>query len=301
MRKILNVLLIVALITSMIVPSMIEASETNTTTEEITVKKKLKVINFDTPNGISMLQGENMIGDLPGIPIIDENGEQAKGTFTYPNYDNMRLGTWDLEWVFTPDDPAYETVTGTIKLNVRARDPEPIEEVTTPSLTATTVLLDTMTTYDINLDNKVTGSSYLWTSSDTAIIEVNSKSGLLKAKSTGKANVTCKITLPDATTQTLVSEVIVGIDDNAPLLTETTLDLDTGNVFDINLENKVTKSKYRWVSSNRAVATVNSSNGKVTAIGSGSAYVTCTITTPTNQVIVLRCDINVTTPEVVTE
>jgi uncharacterized protein YjdB len=158
-----------------------------------------------------------------------------------------------------------------------------------------------MTTYDINLDNKVTGSSYLWTSSDTAIVEVNSKSGLLKAKSTGKANVTCKITLPDATTQTLVSEVIVGIDDNAPLLTEITLDLETGDVFDINLENKVAKSKYRWASSNRTVAKVNSSNGKVTAVSTGSAYVTCTITTPTNQVIVLRCDINVTVPAMVTE
>jgi hypothetical protein len=299
MKKMLNVLLAIILISSLLAPQIIEASETETV--EIVAKKKLKTLHVDSPRGVSMLQGEDMIGELPSIPIIDEQGKRPTGTFTYPNYDNTRIGTWDLEWVFIPDDPSYETLSGTIKLNVRARDPEPIEEATTPSLTASTVLLDTMTTYDINLDNKVTSSSYLWTSSDTAIVEVNSKSGLLKAKSTGKANVTCKITLPDATTQILVSEVIVGIDDNAPLLTETTLDLEIGDVFDINLENKVAKSKYRWASSNRTIAKVNSANGKVTAVSSGSAYVTCTITTPTNQVIVLRCNINVTSQTVITE
>lgn len=86
----------------------------------------------------------------------------------------------------------------------------------------------------------------------------------------------------------------VGYDENAPLLTETILDLEVGNKFDINLENKIAKSKYRWVSSNRNIVTVNSANGKVTAKAPGEAYVTCTITTPDNQVIVLRCDINVT-------
>lgn len=62
------------------------------------------------------------------------------------------------------------------------------------------------------------------------------------------------------------------------------------------LENKIAKSKYRWVSSDRSIIKVNSANGKVTAVGAGEVYVTCTITTPDNQVIVLRCDINVTEP-----
>jgi uncharacterized protein YjdB len=193
----------------------------------------------------------------------------------------------------------YEIKTGILKVNLTANlvIEQPVSDgPTAPSLTATTVSLNTMTAYDINLDNKVSGSLYNWTSSDTNIVEVNPKSGLLRAKKEGRATVACEITLPDATTQVLSSQVIVGYDENAPVLTETQLDFEIGDVFDINLENKVAKSKYRWVSSNRNVITVNSSNGKVTAKSTGTAYVTCTITTPDKQVIVLRCDINVTEP-----
>ena len=254
----------------------------------------------DDKSEVSMLQGGDMIGELPPI-IIYINGERAKGAFTYSNYDNARLGIWDLEWIFIPTDANYEPVSGTIKLNVRPRDEEPIEAPTIPSLTASAVQLDTRTAYDINLADKITGSEYTWTSSDTEVVEVNSTNGKLKAIKEGKANVICEITLPNASTQTLVSEVTVGYDANAPLLTETDLDLEIGDVFDINLENKVAKSKYRWVSSDKTIAKVNSSNGKVTAMGAGTAYVICTITTPGNQVIVLRCDISVTEPVPVTE
>jgi len=170
------------------------------------------------------------------------------------------------------------------------------DSATMPTLTVTKVILNNLTVYDINLDNKVSGSTYLWSSSDTDIVEVNPKNGLIKAKKEGRAIITCEITLPDGTVQTLQSIVNVGYDENAPVLTETQLDLEIGDKFDINLENKIAKSKYRWVSSDRSVVIVNSSNGKVTAVGPGQAYVTCTITTPDRQVIVLRCDISVTEP-----
>ena len=170
------------------------------------------------------------------------------------------------------------------------------EAISAPSLTAATVTLNTLTTYDINLDNKVSGSKYKWTSSDEAVAKVNPKNGLVTAVSEGTAIITCEMVLPDGTTQTLSSVVMVGYDENAPVLTETQLDLEVGDKFDINLENKIAKSKYRWVSSDRTVVKVNSSNGKITAVGPGEAYVTCTITTPDRQVIVLRCDISVTEP-----
>lgn len=293
MKKILNSLLVL-IISTLIITNSVSAEEL----------KKLHAWYFDPPQGIGMLEGENFLGDLPGITIVDDKGVQVQGVFTYPNYDNKRLGIWDLEWVFTPTDPSYETLTGTIKLNVRAREAEASEVIelpTTPSLTATTVSLNTLTAYDVNLDNKVSGSTYAWTSSDPDTVEVNAKSGYLKAKKEGKATITCEITLPDQSKQFLSSIVTVGYDENAPLLTETNLDLETGDVFDINLENKVAKSKYRWVSSDKSVVKVNSANGKVTAIGEGAAFVTCTITTPEKQIIVLRCDINVTAPAVVTE
>jgi hypothetical protein len=168
------------------------------------------------------------------------------------------------------------------------------DEPTVPSLTATMVTLESRTAYDINLNDKISGSKYRWTSSNPDIVEVNAKNGKIKAIKPGKSTITCEITLPDGKVQKLTSIVSVGYDENAPVLTETVLDLEVGDKFDINLENKIAKSKYRWVSSNRKVVKVNSANGKVTAVGAGEAYVTCTITTPENQVIVLRCDINVT-------
>jgi hypothetical protein len=246
---------------------------------------------------------------IPKIFFTAVNGDVVSGKLSYPNYDELTVGDFDLQWVFTPDDPKYETRTGVFHFYIWPPDteeqkgklPDPVvEEPTNPSLTATTVQLTSLTAYDINLNDKVAGSSYNWTSSDETIATVD-KSGMVRAKKEGKTNISCQITLPDATTHVLTSEVVVGVDDNAPLLTETAIDLETGDIFDINLENKIAKSKYRWAISDRSVATINCANGKVTAKAPGTAFVTCTITTPERQVIVLRCDVNVTEKGTVTE
>ena len=276
-----------------------------TSIREITAKDGTKhslvIFSHDTDPAVTVAQYGDIISSAPSVNIIID-GLSVHGTYAYPNYDNTRLGVWDLEWIFTPDDNNFGPITGIIRIDViQVDDEEVIEQPTTPSLTATTIQLDTRTAYDINLNDRVSGSSYTWASSDVEVVEVNSTNGKLKAIKEGKANITCEITLPDTSTQTLVSEVTVGYDANAPLLTETDLDLEIGDVFDVNLENKVAKSKYRWVSSDKGIAKVNSSNGKVTAVSAGDAYVTCTITTPENQVIVLRCDISVTVPTTVTE
>jgi hypothetical protein len=47
--------------------------------------------------------------------------------------------------------------------------------------------------------------------------------------------------------------------------------------------------------------TVTSKTGKITTVGTGNAYITATITTPENQVIILRCEVNVSNPVVITE
>lgn len=245
-----------------------------------------------------MVEGGDIIGELPQIRITINEAE-VEGTFTYPNYNNTRLGLWDLEWVFTPADDRYEPVTGTIKVNVRPRDVEDIEEIdepTTPSLTATRVMLNAYMSYDINLNNKITGSKYKWVSSNPEIAKVNEKNGLVTAISEGEAVITCEITLPDGTMQTLKSIVTVGYDENAPVLSETELELEIGDKFTITVENLTKGSKVSWKSSDKSVVKISSTKGKITAVGPGQAYITCTITTPDRQVIVLRCDISVTEP-----
>mgnify|MGYP001003474720 CR=1 FL=1 len=248
---------------------------------------------------------------LPKLTFIGSDHEMVDGIMTYPNITDKAIGNFDLRWIFTPSNDKYSIATGFFHLYIYPEDsdiskgkipePETVDVPTTPSLTATTVQLGAKTSYDINLNDKVSGCSYLWSSSDTDVVTVNSKNGLLKAVSEGTATITCKITYPDETKQTLKSLVTVGYDDNAPVLTETELDLNPDDVFDINLENKVAKSKYRWVSSDKTVVVVNSSNGIVTAKSIGTAFVTCTITTPENQVIVLQCSISVTEKQKATD
>lgn len=247
---------------------------------------------------------------LPKLEFIGADDKTVSGKVTYTNIDKIVPGYFDLQWVFTPDDSKYETISGVLNFYVwpedseaskgKMPDPEPeeIDEPTIPSLTATQVILDTKTGYDINLNDKIAGSTYLWTSSNPEIVEVNPANGKIRAISEGTAVITCEITLPSGEVIIIQSVVTVGYDENAPILTETILDLEVGDKFDINLENKIAKSKYRWVSSDRGIIRVNSSNGKVTAVGPGDAHVTCTITTPENQVIVLRCDVSVTASEV---
>jgi len=218
------------------------------------------------------------------------NGEIVEGEVTYSGFDNTIVGLQEVDWLFTPNDTKYEPKIGYIEVKLNDIPDEP----TVPSLTATTVTLNKLTAYDINLNDKAPGCKYKWASNNPEVAKVNTKNGLVTAVSEGTATITCEITFPDETKQTLVSEIVVGYDDNAPVLTDTVLDLNPGDEYDINVENKVAKSKYRWASSDRSIATVNSANGIVKAKAAGEAYVTCTITTPENQVIVLKCDINVT-------
>jgi hypothetical protein len=276
-------------------------------TQTISVKAKSKDIIFDVEmeglkrpidkntKTVDMVKGGD-IKDLPWPIYRDSNENRILGEYKPVNYDLNRLGTYDLEYVFIPEDPYFDTIAGSIKINVW--EPEPgVDEPTAPSLTATTVSLVSRTAYDINLNDKVSGCKYKWTSSNPEVADVNPKNGLVTAVAEGTATITCVITYPDETKQTLISEVTVGYDDNAPELTDTVLDLNPGDEYDINVENKIAKSKYRWASSDRSIITVNSANGIVNAKAVGEAYITCTITTPENQVIVLRCDINVTEPK----
>jgi len=234
--------------------------------------------------------GCDILDVFPKIDFRDIYGTDVLGDISFPDWDNTKEGIHDFTWVFTPKDSKYNPIRDTIKIRLLPRNEDELAGI---SLTATSLLLENNSTYDINLNNKVSGSKYRWTSSNPKIAKVNSKNGLVTAVSEGEVVVKCEITLPDGNNEILKSYVIVGYDENAPMLTETILDLEVGDKFDINIENKIAKSKYRWISNDRSIVKVNSSNGKITTMGVGRTHVTCVITTPDNQVIVLKCEINV--------
>jgi len=170
-----------------------------------------------------------------------------------------------------------------------------IEETSAlPSLTATKIILaEKGMSYDININDKIAGSSYKWTSSNKKVAKVNSK-GLVTAVNKGKATITCEITFPNNIKHTLKANVIVGSDENTPILSKNELELDVGEKFTIKVENLIKGSKISWKSNNKKIAKVGSANGKVTAISEGKTYLICTVTTPDNEVIILKCNVTVT-------
>ncbi len=68
-----------------------------------------------------------------------------------------------------------------------------------------------------------------------------------------------------------------------------------GEVYQVEIANKVAKSTYKWTSSNKKVVKV-SSKGLLTTVGGGSATVRCTITYPSKKTKTLACKVSVTVP-----
>ncbi len=162
------------------------------------------------------------------------------------------------------------------------------------SLTANTIQMEQSTAYDININGKRPGLAYHWTTSDNNIVTVNSKNGKIYAKKDGEALISCFITGTGGVNTKLTCRVIVGVDASGPQLKKKTLELRVGEQFDINIARKIELSKYKWTSPEETVINVKSSNGYVTAVGVGEAKVTCTITAPGKQIIVLLSTVKVT-------
>lgn len=107
-----------------------------------------------------------------------------------------------------------------------------------PSLTVgkkLTLLLGTdRESHDINVNNKVKGSKYTWTTSNKSVATVD-KNGIVEGQKTGSAKVTLKITLPTKKTKTLTTTVDVKDNikevkiNNAP-----EADLKVGVAYDFN-------------------------------------------------------------------
>jgi uncharacterized protein YjdB len=162
------------------------------------------------------------------------------------------------------------------------------------SLTADSIQIDKSTTYTINVIGKEEGMAFAWSSSNSNIVKVNAATGKIKAVKDGQAIVTCTITGKGVVKQSLTCKVSVGKATLGPNLNKTNLNLKIGEQFDINVWKKIANSKYKFVSSNKAVIKVNASTGLVTAVDKGDAYITCTITSPDKHIVVLRCVVHVT-------
>lgn len=77
-----------------------------------------------------------------------------------------------------------------------------------------------------------------------------------------------------------------------PTISKKTRNILVGKKYNLNIKNKVKKSTYVWTTSDKKVATVNK-RGIVTAKKQGTATITCTITTPKKEVVVVTCKVTV--------
>lgn len=239
-----------------------------------------------------------------------KDGKKVFGEYTWENPDYIiKSGEQTVTMLFTSDEG--EIVKADIYLygvNWKNTDPDADleDEVnntssttdasidTTPTLTATTLIMSDEATYDINVNDKIADSTYVWTSSNTKVAKVNAKTGVVTAVADGKAKVTCKITTPESETITLISNVTVGESDDYPSLNDNDIELSVSDKFDLNVEDQIAKSKYRYVSSDKTIASVNATNGIVTAKKTGTAVVRCIVTSPNGEIYVLKCDVEVT-------
>ena len=75
---------------------------------------------------------------------------------------------------------------------------------------------------------------------------------------------------------------------------ELTLNID--DTYNINITNKVRGSKYRWTTTDKSIASVNSKNGIVKAISNGAVSIYCEITLPSGNIEKLLCNVEVIPP-----
>lgn len=117
------------------------------------------------------------------------------------------------------------------------------------------------------------GSSVTWSSNNTGVATVSS-SGRVTAVGSGTANITAEIT---ANGQSYTDTCRVTVEEPSVRLSSSSLSMNVGDTETLSASVTPNGSSISWSSSDTSVATV-SSNGRVTAVGGGTASITASIT-----------------------
>ena len=125
----------------------------------------------------------------------------------------------------------------------------------------------------LSVKNASSGDKIKWSSSNKTIATVSSK-GVIKGVKDGKVTIKCVVTRSGKST-TLKSTVTV----KTPKFSERTYSINKGESISLSLDNKYDGSTYKWSSSDKTIAKVNS-NGKVTGGSAGDVVITVKISIP---------------------
>lgn len=150
------------------------------------------------------------------------------------------------------------------------------QAATAPTLSKKSVNVLIKNTYDLNVKNKIKGSTYEWSSSNSKIATVN-QVGLITGKSRGDVVISCKITTPDKKEVKLSCKlkVVSGAKDFA--ISNKVAILNKGQVYDLNrtLKPFTSNDVTTWTSSDASIAKPDA-KGKFTAKKAGTVTITGT-------------------------
>jgi uncharacterized protein YjdB len=245
---------------------------------EINEKRYSAYLYWDNPNYI-IIGGEQYVDLL--IRITDLYDDSSK----------IIICKVYIYGVKNPD--TIENSTDSISKSSINNDSENIN--TTPSLTATSISLQSGVPYDINLMDIDSEEelNYEWTSSNGNIVSVDKDTGKVKGIKTGTATITCKIKHLDNVLYTLNSNITVNSSKaNLPILTDSDVTLGVGDDYNIDIENGIAKSITRFISSDKETVSVNAKTGEIKALKAGKAMIICTVKKG-KTVYVIKCNITV--------
>ena len=125
-----------------------------------------------------------------------------------------------------------------------------------PTLTSTEETIVIGGSYNFNINNKVKGSTYKWTSSNPSVATVNERNGVVTGVYKGSANIHCRIFRPDGTTSRLIARVqIVKPAVNVEISNKIT-EMEVGDIFQPKLKITPVSSddEIEWTSSDNSIA-----------------------------------------------
>ncbi len=152
----------------------------------------------------------------------------------------------------------------------------PVQAASAPAISKKVVNVLIKDTYDLNINNKIKGSTYEWSSSNETIATVNSV-GVVRGKMKGDVVITCKVTTPNKKVYTLNSKVKVIYGAKRLTITNKVTALNKGQVYDVNrkLTPENSNDITTWSSSDPKIAKPDKM-GKFTALKTGTVTITGT-------------------------
>lgn len=246
-----------------------------TATCQVTVKQIVQTTKIEFKQSAYSISSGKSIQLGPKIYPSDATLKDCKWSSS-----DTAIAKVDSKGLVTGVRPGKATITVTLldsgkkdtcTVTVKAVKPSSVK------LSASSVSIDPGKTYTLKATiapTNATEKSVYWKSSDSSIASVSS-SGVVKGIKPGKVTITCTTRANNKKATCTVTVKAIKI--SKVTLNRTSMTLTYGKTYTLKATvspSNATNKSVKWASSNTKVVTVTSA-GKIKAVGTGKAYVTC--------------------------